>query len=226
MFGAVIKVITRLALAFSAVSVLLVVSLRWINPPTSAVIIAWELHNGRVAKHQWQALERISPQLQMAVIAAEDQKFPNHNGFDLDSIRKALSENRSRVRGASTISQQVAKNLFLWHGRSYFRKAVEAWFTILLELFWSKQRILEMYLNIAEFGEGVYGAQAAAQIYFGRPAHTLSERQAALLAAVLPNPKTMSAARPSAYVNSRAATISRMVRQLGGTGYLRKLTSS
>jgi monofunctional biosynthetic peptidoglycan transglycosylase len=223
MFGAVVKVMTRLALVFSVGSVLLVVSLRWLNPPTSAVIVVWELQHGRVAHHQWQPLENISPQLQMAVIAAEDQKFPGHMGFDIASIRKALAENRSRVRGASTISQQVAKNLFLWHGRSYFRKAVEAWFTVLLELFWSKARILEVYVNIAEFGPGVYGAEAAAQTFFGRPAQRLSERQAALLAAVLPNPETMSAARPSAYVNSRATTIGRMVRQLGGTGFLRKI---
>lgn len=217
------KIVIGGGVVAAVLSALLVLSLRWINPPTSAVIVAWELQQGRKAVHQWQPLQQISPHLQIAVIASEDQKFPDHGGFDIESIRKALREDRASIRGASTITQQVAKNLFLWNGRSYLRKGVEAWFTLLMEGLWSKQRILEVYLNIAEFGEGVYGAEAAAQTFFARPASRLSPWQAATLATVLPSPKKMSAKHPSAYVVSRAATIQRMVGQLGGTRYLNKL---
>jgi monofunctional biosynthetic peptidoglycan transglycosylase len=218
------KSVGWLLLALVTTSLLLVLALRWVNPPTTAVIAAWQLESGRRARQVWQPLERISPHLQMAVIAAEDQKFPDHHGFDIDSIRRALNEERPRPRGASTITQQVAKNLFLWHGRSYLRKGIEAWFAVLMEMLWPKQRILEMYLNIAEFGEGVYGAEAAARIFYGRSAQRLSAWQAGLLAAVLPNPKQMSAARPSGYVRSRATKINEMVRKLGGARYLGRLS--
>ncbi len=212
-----------LALTLVFVSAGLVLSLRWFDPPTSAVILAWEFESGEQALYEWQPITRIAPHLQIAVIASEDQKFPHHFGFDFESIRKALEDNRERPRGASTITQQVAKNLFLWHGRSYLRKAIEAWMALLMECLLPKQRILELYLNIAEFGEGVYGAQAAARQFYARPAARLSPWQSALLAAVLPNPKRMSAARPSDYVRSRAATINQMVRQLGGVSYIRSL---
>ncbi|WP_237060267.1 monofunctional biosynthetic peptidoglycan transglycosylase [Microbulbifer sediminum] len=208
---------------FVAVTVLMVLALRWINPASSAVISAWERESGRVAAHQWRSLEQISPNLQMAVIAAEDQKFPHHFGFDFASMMKALKEDRGRIRGASTITQQTAKNLFLWNGRSYVRKALEAWFTLLMEILWPKERILEVYLNIAEFGEGVYGAQAAAMNFFGASARNINRWQAGRLAAVLPSPKRMSARNPSSYVRNRAYTIDRQVRQLGGTGYLGQL---
>jgi monofunctional biosynthetic peptidoglycan transglycosylase len=165
------------------------------------------LMDDRVIYHQWQPLSRISPHLQMAVIAAEDQKFPTHFGFDFESIADALDEKRSRRRGASTISQQVAKNLYLWNGRSYVRKGIEAYLTLWIEILWSKERILEVYLNIAEFGPGVYGAQAASRRYFHKPASQITPHEAALLAAVLPNPKRMSAARPSRYVRDRATEI-------------------
>jgi monofunctional biosynthetic peptidoglycan transglycosylase len=219
-----LKSVGWLLLALVTASLLCVLALRWVNPPTTAVIATWQLESGRRASQVWQPLEGISPHLQMAVIAAEDQKFPDHHGFDIDSIRRALSEDRRRLRGASTITQQVAKNLFLWHGRSYLRKGIEAWFAVLMEMLWPKQRILEMYLNIAEFGEGVYGAEAAAQIFYRRSAHQLSDWQAGLLAAVLPNPKQMSAARPSDYVRSRATRINEMARNLGGTHYLERLS--
>ena len=212
-----------LSATFVLFTVLMVLVLRWVDPPSSAVIAAWEASSGREAQHRWRALEQISPNLQMAVIAAEDQKFPQHFGFDFDSLQKALSENRKRTRGASTITQQTAKNLFLWHGRSYVRKALEAWFTLLMEILWPKERILEIYLNIAEFGEGIYGAQAAAMNFFGTSAQHINRWQAGRLAAVLPNPKRMSAQYPSGYVRSRAYTIDRQVRQLGGTGYLGQL---
>lgn len=221
-----IRIIFWLGLLAMLASALLVLSLRWINPPTTAVIAAWQWQSGRQAKQQWQALADISPHLQIAVIAAEDQKFPDHPGFDFDSIKKALTEDRNRPRGASTITQQVAKNMFLWNGRSYARKALEAWLTVLIEGFWPKQRILEVYLNIAEFGEGVYGAEAAARTFYDRSARWLSPWQSGLMAAVLPNPKKMSAAQPSAYVRSRAITINKMVRQLGGTGFIKKIRQS
>ena len=217
------KFVLRLCAAFIAVSVLLVLTLRWVDPPSSAVIQFWQNHSGRQAQQQWRPLEKISPELQMAVIAAEDQKFPRHYGFDFSALKQAISENRRRTRGASTITQQTAKNLFLWNERSYLRKGLEAWFTLLMELLWPKERILEVYLNIAEFGEGIYGAEAAARNFFGTSARNISRWQAGLMAAVLPSPKRMSARSPSYYVRSRAATIRRQVRQLGGTGYLKQL---
>lgn len=217
------KISFWLSLAFILTTVALVICLRWLNPPTSAMIIAWQLQSDSRAKQIWQPIENISPHLQIAVIASEDQKFPTHFGFDIASIKKALNEDRERPRGASTITQQVAKNVFLWSGRSYVRKGLEVWFTLLMETFWSKQRILEVYLNVAEFAEGVYGAEAAARTQFGIQARQLSAYQSALLAAVLPNPKKMSAGKPSYYVRSRAADINKLVWQLGGTGYIQTL---
>ena len=219
----ILKILSRLLLGVTVICIALVLLLRWINPTTSAVIIAWELESGRSARHQWRSLQAISPQLQIAVIASEDQKFPDHFGFDFKSIRQSLGESGDRPRGASTISQQVAKNLFLWNGRSYFRKALEACFTALIEILWPKQRILEVYLNIAEFGEGIYGAEAAAQKFYRQPAQRIGSWQAALLAAVLPNPKNLSAERPSAYVRERASAITVQIRRLGGVGYLGKI---
>lgn len=218
-----LKLTAWITLAFILTSVLLVGVFRFVDPHTSSVILQWQWHSGKSARFQWRPLDSISPQLQIAVIAAEDQKFPHHYGFDLDAIRKALSEDSGRLRGASTITQQVAKNLFLWQGRSYLRKALEAWMSLLMETLWPKQRILEIYLNIAEFGEGVYGAEAAAQFHFHRPASQLTRWQAGLLAAVLPNPRKMLASRPSSYVKSRALTIASMANQLGGTSYLKNM---
>lgn len=221
----VLKIFIGLSVVFIVASATVVLTLRWVDPGSSAFIVAWEKESGRQAKQHWRPLDAISPWLQISVIASEDQKFPHHYGFDIESIQKSLDENRKRPRGASTISQQVAKNLFLWNGRSYVRKAIEAWFTLLIETLWPKERILEVYLNIAEFGPGVYGAEAAARSFFGVPAQRISPWQAGLLAAVLPNPKRMSAARPSEYVRSRAYTINDMARQLGGRSYLEQLSN-
>ncbi len=218
------RLLLAAVLGLVALSFLLLLALRWVDPPTSMVILAWELQSGRAARHQWRPIEAISPHLQIAVIATEDQKFPTHFGFDFDSIQKALGEDRRRLRGASTISQQTAKNLFLWHGRSYLRKALEAWFTLLMECLWPKQRILEVYLNVAEFGAGVYGAEAAAGIFFATTAEKISPWQAGLLAAVLPSPQAMSASQPSDYVRARAQKVSTLVAQLGGAAYLRNLS--
>ena len=201
----------------------MVLVLRFVPPPTTAFVLAYRVATPgpTPVDRRWVPMARIAPSLAIAVVAAEDQTFPEHHGFDLDSIGKAWDERgEGRVRGASTISQQVAKNLFLWSGRSWVRKALEAWFTLLIELTWSKQRILEVYLNVAEFGPGVYGAEAAAQRYFGTPAHALSRHQSALLAAVLPSPRKLRADRPSAYVAQRARWIDRQVAQLGGPAYL------
>ena len=175
-------------------------------------------------RQKWVKWAAISPNLPLAVVAAEDQKFPEHRGFDLESISEAMERNAKggRIRGASTISQQVAKNLFLWPGRSYLRKGLEAGFTGLLELLWPKRRILEVYVNIAEFGEGVYGAQAAAETYFRKSPARLSAGEAALLAAVLPNPKRLRVARPSAYVRERQEWILGQMGQLGAS-YLKEL---
>ena len=175
--------------------------------------------------YDWEPLERISPHAAMAAIAAEDQLFPFHAGFDFESIRKAVQHNAKskRKRGASTISQQVAKNIFLWPGRSWLRKGLEVWFTVLIEALWPKERILEVYLNIAEFGPGTYGVQAAASKFFGKDAARLTRREAATLAAVLPNPKRLRADRPSAYVQRRRDAIMGQMRALGGPGFLRQL---
>lgn len=197
--------------------------------PFSAVMVerqigAWLQGDfGYVAHSDWVSMDEISPWMGLAVIAAEDQTFPDHWGFDVAAIEKALSHNErneNRIRGASTLSQQTVKNLFLWDGRSWLRKGLEAGLTVGVETVWSKRRILTVYLNIAEFGEGVFGVEAAAQRYFGKPASRLTQSEAALLAAVLPNPLRFKAAAPSGYVRSRQAWILRQMRQLGGESFM------
>ena len=205
-------------------SVVSVALLRWVNPPYSAFmaqtqLAAWAKHDRTyVFRHRWVDLNQISPNLPLAVVASEDQKFPEHWGFDVEAIEKAyeMNQHSHRVHGASTISQQVAKNLFLWSGRSYFRKGLEAYFTVLIEACWPKRRILEIYLNIAEFGYGVYGAEAAAQRFFHIPASKLTRSDAAVLAAVLPNPERLIAVAPSPYVQQRRDWILGQMQALGG----------
>src|SRR5579859_3783933 len=222
--GRIARAVFGVVLLFAALSVFPVVLFRWINPPYSAFmaearIAAWTSRDSSyVFRHSWVDLRRISPNLPLAVVASEDQKFPEHWGFDVESIERAyaLNQHSHRVRGASTISQQVAKNLFLWSGRSYFRKGLEAYFTLLIEGFWPKRRILEIYLNIAEFGYGTYGAEAAAQRFFHKPAARLSRSDAATLAAVLPSPQRYSAAAPSRYVLQRRDWILNQMQALGG----------
>ncbi|GAB3815539.1 monofunctional biosynthetic peptidoglycan transglycosylase [Pontibacter rugosus] len=171
------------------------------------------------------SLEEMSPQLPLAVVASEDQLFLQHSGFDFNAIWDAFKRNNKggNIRGGSTISQQVAKNVFLWHGRSYFRKAVEAYFTVLIEVLWGKERIMEVYLNIAEMGDGVFGVEAASQKFFNKPASEVGRQQAALLAAVLPNPIRYSANKPSSYVRTRRGRIAQAMRRLGGTTYIDKI---
>lgn len=215
-------------LACVLLSLLAVLALRYVAPPTSAFMLArgvaaWRSGQpGFELRYHWVDWERIAPTLPIALVAAEDQKFPYHHGFDLEAIDQAWRERGDGAprRGASTISQQVAKNLFLWSGRSWLRKGLEAWFTALIELTWPKRRILEVYANIAEFGDGVYGAEAAARHFYAKPAAALDAREAATLAAVLPNPRLLRVQRPSRYVLSRTLWIERQVRQLGGPAYL------
>ncbi|WP_213786105.1 monofunctional biosynthetic peptidoglycan transglycosylase [Citrobacter portucalensis] len=199
--------------------------------PFSAVMVerqlgAWLSGDfGYVAHSDWVSMDEISPWMGLAVIAAEDQKFPDHWGFDVTAIEKALAHNErneNRIRGASTLSQQTAKNLFLWDGRSWVRKGLEAGLTLGMETVWSKKRILTVYLNIAEFGDGIFGVEAAAQRYFHKPASRLSLSEAALLAAVLPNPLRFKANAPSGYVRNRQAWIMHQMRQLGGESFMRE----
>lgn len=196
---------------------------RWIAPPTTAYMIRDRLQNNDRIHQRWVPLREISPKLRIAIVAAEDQKFPNHYGFDFQSLSKSLKEDRRNRRGASTISQQLAKNLYLWPGRSLLRKALEAYFTVLIEIMWPKRRILEVYLNVVEFGPKVYGADAASRLFFSKPPSRITSQEAAILAAVLPNPKRMSALRPSEYVLKRASEIEVAVKALGGPGYLNRL---
>jgi monofunctional biosynthetic peptidoglycan transglycosylase len=217
-----------LALVFVAGTVLQVLVLRFVHPPMSMVMVERQIGAllqgdwGFRLAYDWRGLDRIAPSLPMSVVAAEDQRFAVHDGFDFKAIEKAREQNAKgrKLRGASTISQQVAKNLFLWQGRNWVRKGLEVWYTVLIEALWPKERILEMYVNIAEFGDGVYGAQAAARHFWHVDAARLTPAQSARLAAVLPAPRRWNAGKPGPYVQRRADWIQRQVRQLGGTGYL------
>jgi monofunctional glycosyltransferase len=229
--GRVGRVLLWSLLACIGVSVAAVLVLRWADPVYSAFmaesqIAAWVNHDrSYMFRRSWVDLDRISPNLPLAVVASEDQKFPEHWGFDVEAIEKAyqMNQHSHRVHGASTISQQVAKNLYLWSGRSYFRKALEAYFTVLIEASWPKRRILEIYLNIAEFGSGTYGAEAAAERFFHKSAARLTRSDAATLAAVLPNPEHYSAAAPSRYVAQRRDWILNQMQALGGPDMLEEI---
>jgi len=211
--------VALVAVALAALCLLWVLAYRVIDPPGGLYMAAeyWRLG---ALKREWRDLEGIGPDFARAAMAAEDARFCAHWGFDLDAIGAALEENAKggRVVGASTISQQVAKNVFLWPARSWVRKGVEAGVTVLIEATWPKRRILEVYLNIAEFDEGVFGAEAAARHHFGRRAGELSLAQAATLAAVLPNPKGRSAVNPGSFTRSRARAIAEGARTLQATG--------
>lgn len=178
---------------------------------------AFSKDKNMVSKKDWEPIENISPHLYQAVIAAEDQKFLTHGGFDWEAIESAFEGNKSgkRIKGGSTISNQTAKNVFLWPGRNFVRKGLEAYFTVLIEFLWSKERILEVYLNVIEMGDGVYGAEAAALYYFKKPASQLTRQEAALIAAVLPNPLRWRPDKPTAYIRNRQSWILRNMRNLG-----------
>jgi monofunctional biosynthetic peptidoglycan transglycosylase len=223
-----------LLLALLAVPLLLlagVVSLRWFDPPTSAFMLTaqigalWDGDHRYRTEYHWVSLEQISPQAAIAVIASEDQQFPFHYGFDFNSIREAVRahERGAKLRGASTITQQVAKNLFLWSGHSFIRKGLEAGLTLALEAALPKERILEIYLNIVEFGSGIYGVEAAARHFFHEHASQLTREQSALLAVVLPNPRQLRVDAPSRYVLSQRDWTLRQMENLGGPAYLREI---
>lgn len=226
-------------------TVVQVLVLRVMPPPFTAFMAARQLQAWRQGDadfqvaYDWRPAMRISPQLQVAVVAAEDQRFAEHQGFDMQAIERAQRHNArmqaradkrarpaTRLRGASTISQQTAKNLFLWQGAGWMRwvrKGLEAWYTLLIEQLWPKQRILEMYVNVAEFGDGIYGAQAAARSYWRKDASQLSAAEAARLAAVLPSPRRYSVVKPGPYVQRRSDAIQRQMHAIGGSDYLKRL---
>ncbi|MCD6004685.1 MULTISPECIES: monofunctional biosynthetic peptidoglycan transglycosylase [Halomonadaceae] len=228
--GLIWRLIWRGALAFIVLSIALVLLFRFVPPPGSMVMVerkiqSWINSEPIDIQRQWRSWDNLSSNAKLAVIAAEDQRFPQHRGFDLVELKRALkaSLDGERLRGASTLSQQTAKNVFLWSGRSWARKGLEVWFTLLIEMLWSKQRILEVYLNVAEWDTGVFGLEAAAGHYFGASGSALTERQASLLAAILPSPRTRSASRPDAQVERRSQWILQQMRNLGGVRYLERL---
>lgn len=225
------KIVLKIILGFIIVSIFVVLLLKWLNPITSSIMIQRKIEavvtfkERQIIAYQWFSYDDIAKQMALAVVAAEDQNFPNHFGFDFEQIEKAIEQhNRGRkLRGASTITQQVAKNLFLWEGRSFIRKGFEAYFTVLIELLWSKERILEVYLNIIETGDMIFGVGAASQIYFKKLPSKLNRSQAALIAATIPNPNRFSVKRPSGYVLRRQGWILGQMRSLGGVEYLKNL---
>jgi monofunctional biosynthetic peptidoglycan transglycosylase len=199
-------------IVFFITSIVLTIFYRWINVPITPLMISryFDPEIGKLEK-EWKSLDEISPKLPLAVITSEDQKFEDHFGFDLEAIEKAADYNAKHkgkpVKGASTISQQTAKNVFLWQSRSWFRKGMEVYFTFLIEIFWNKERIMEVYLNVIEMGPGIYGAEAAAQYYFHKPAIKLTKGEAALIAAILPNPIKWSASKPTPYIKRKKVWI-------------------
>lgn len=221
----------KVLLIFFLLSIISVLALKWIDPFTSSVMMQRKISSifssdeNSTIHYNWVDYDDISVNAKLAVVAAEDQNFPYHFGFDIEQIGKAINESQQgrRLRGASTITQQVAKNLFLWSGKSFIRKGFEAYFTILMESFWSKRRILEVYLNITEMGNMIFGISAAGEKYFNRSAEKLTKEQAALIAAILPNPVKYSAKNPTSYILKRKAWITNQMSSLGGNSYIEGL---
>ncbi|WP_309614699.1 monofunctional biosynthetic peptidoglycan transglycosylase [Flavobacterium sp.] len=218
--------IWKAMLWFFGLSILSVILFKWVPIPFTPLmitrIIEFKLDgDDAIYSHKWVPLEQISPSLQKAVIASEDGNFLKHSGFDFKAMQKAFKNNNKgrRLKGGSTISQQTAKNVFLWQGRSYVRKGLEAYFTVLIELIWGKERIMEVYLNSIEMGNGVYGAQEAARHWYRKPAKNLTSREAAGIAAILPNPRKFKATNSSSYIDRRKDKIMRVMRQIGKIDY-------
>src|SRR5690554_1725508 len=218
----ILRWLGKLLLWYFAITICLVILLRWIPiyvTPLMMIRAVEQKMDGKPMKLEksWKPLSEISPDLQLAVVCTEDQNFLKHHGFDFGAIQKAIKHNEKskRKRGASTISQQTAKNVFLWPGRSWVRKGFEVYFTFLIELFWSKERILEVYLNSVEMGEGVYGAEAASKYWYGKSAKNLTQREAAGIAAILPNPRKFKAKNSSPYIERRKDHIIRQMNNLG-----------
>lgn len=211
---------------FFGLSIFSVVIFKWVPVPFTPLMVIRVMENkidGKEAvfSHDWESIDNISPNLQKAVIASEDGNFLKHSGFDFEAMQKAFKNNNKgkKLKGGSTISQQTAKNVFLWQGRSYIRKGLEAYFTILIELIWGKERIMEVYLNSIEMGDGVYGAQAASKHWYSKDASNLSSREAAGIAAILPNPRKFKASNSSSYINRRKDKITRVMRHIGKLEY-------
>jgi monofunctional biosynthetic peptidoglycan transglycosylase len=219
MFRKIFHFIKKAILWFFAISIVLVILFRWIPIPYTPLMAIRAIENKSAGKemvlsHDWVPIEEISPNIQKAVIASEDGTFLTHYGFDFSAIQKAVKNNSKgkRLKGGSTISQQTAKNIFLWQGRSYLRKGLEAYFTVLIEIFWSKERIMEVYLNSIEMGDGVYGIEAASQHWYRKSAKDLTKNEAAGIAAILPNPRKYTATNSSSYIERRKGRIVKHMR--------------
>jgi monofunctional glycosyltransferase len=226
MFKKIFRFIWKAMLWFFAISLFLVVLFKFVPVPFTPLMVIRSIEqkmDGKpmILSHDWVPLEEISPNLQKAVIASEDQHFLTHHGFDFNALEKAYENNQKgkKIKGGSTISQQTAKNVFLWPGRSYIRKAFEAYFTVLIELIWGKERIMEVYLNSIEMGDGVYGAQEASRVWYRKDAANLTRREAAGIAAILPNPRKFKATNSSSYINRRKNAIERQMRYIGTIEY-------
>jgi monofunctional biosynthetic peptidoglycan transglycosylase len=235
-FATVWTVVWKSILAFFIITILMTILFRFVNPFLTFTMLSRKAEalftkdKSSSINYRWRDYDEISAYLPLAIITAEDQKFPYHHGFDFEAIEKAIDHNekvaqnkRKRIKGASTISQQVAKNLFLWQGRSYVRKGLEVYFTVLIEVLWSKQRIIEMYMNIAEMGDMTFGAEAASQRYFKKPASKLSQYEAASIAVILPNPLKYKAASPGPFVQKRINWCVDMMNKLGGKAFLKEI---
>ncbi|MBA4240650.1 MAG: monofunctional biosynthetic peptidoglycan transglycosylase [Sphingobacteriaceae bacterium] len=224
MLGKIWTIIWKMCVTFFVLSIVSVIVFRWVPVPITPLMVIRNIEQigdgkGLVMEHDWVSLEEISPKLQLAVVCSEDQNYLKHFGVDWGAIQKAMKENEKgkRVRGGSTITQQTAKNVFLWQGRSYLRKGLELWFTLLIEVFWSKERIMEVYLNSIEMGNGIYGAEAASQHWFHKSAKKLTKDEAAAIAAILPNPIRYKANPASSYISQRKAWIKQQMNFWGNT---------
>jgi monofunctional biosynthetic peptidoglycan transglycosylase len=215
------KFIFKISVWLIVISLAFVLLFKWVPVPVTPLMVIryFETDSPKILKHDWVSIDGISKNLQLAVICSEDQNFLNHNGFDYDGIKKAIENNKAgkRIKGASTISQQTAKNVFLWPQRSWLRKGMEVYFSFLIELCWSKERILEVYLNSIEMGDGIYGAEAASQFWFKKQASQLSQQEAAAIASILPSPRKYRANPATQYISSRKLWI---IRQMGYFGPL------
>ena len=207
----------RIVLFLFLFSILITVAYRWINPPITPLMLIRKISDDAPIQKKWVDIKDISPHLISTAVAAEDNHFLGHRGFDFIAIEKAIDERNSgkRKRGASGISQQTAKNVFLWQKQSWLRKGLESYFTVLIELFWSKERIMEVYLNVIEMGDGIYGCEMASQIYFNKSAKNLTLNQAALITVCYPNPRKWSPAKPTPYITKRSSHIARLTKLIG-----------
>ena len=226
-----VKLIAATCLSFLYLSLLMVLLLKWVDPPTTSFMlqreinVAWDKNTDFNLKYRWADWDEISPYVKVAAITSEDQRFAEHWGLDINAIQEAIAEHQKgeSLRGASTITQQVAKNLFLWSGQSFIRKGIEAYFALTIEMLWSKKRILEVYLNIAEFGNGVYGVKAASETYFNTAPKNLDMLQSALMVTALPSPRRYNLSDPSPYMIDRRNWILQYMFYLGNTDYLKKI---